>query len=328
MRRRDFIAGLSSGVAWPLVARAQQSAIPVIGFLAVGSFETRSEPFVAAFHRGLSERGFIEGRNVAIEFRWTDGRNDQLPAFAAELVRRQVAVIVAIGSTQAALAASGATRTIPVVFNVGSDPVQIGLVDSLARPGGNLTGVSLLVSAIVAKRLQLLRELVPGAKSIALLANPANPSLTADEIRELESAARVLGVQLLVANASAPSEIDAAFVSLVEQRAGAVLVSSDSTFSNSKYQIVALAAHHALPAIYQWREYVAVGGLMSYGPDLTEAYRILGGYAGRILKGEKAADLPVQQVTKIDLSVNLRTAKTLGLAIPDTVLASANQVIE
>jgi putative tryptophan/tyrosine transport system substrate-binding protein len=327
MRRRRFIAGLGSGLAWPLVARAQQPPTPLIGFLGDGSFDARSETFVAAFRRGLSEGGFYESRNVTVEHRWTGGR-DQLPALAAELVRRQVAVIVAIGSTQAALAARAATRTIPIVFNVGSDPVEIGLVESLNRPGGNLTGVSLLISAIVSKRLQLLRELVPGAKSIALLVNPANPMLAADEIRELEAAAGVLGVQLLVLRASNSSEIETAFTKLIEQRAAALLVSSDTTFSNSRHQIVALAARLAVPAMYQWREYVAAGGLMSYGPDLTDAYRILGVYAGRILKGEKAADLPVQQVTKIDLAVNMLTAKALGLAIPDTVLASANQVIE
>jgi putative tryptophan/tyrosine transport system substrate-binding protein len=328
MRRRKFIVGLGSGLAWPLVARAQQTRMPLIGFLGVGSFDARSETYVAAFQRGLSELGFYERRNVAIEQVWTDGRSDQLPALAEELVRRRVVVIVAIGSTQAVLAARAATRTIPIVFNVGSDPVEIGLVKSLNRPGGNLTGVSLLISAIVSKRLQLLRELIPGAKSIALLANPTNPMLVADEIRELEPAASVLGVQLLVLHASNPSEIETAFTTLIERRAAALLVSSDTTFSNSRHQIVALAARHAVPAMYQWREYVVAGGLMSYGPDLTDAYRILGVYAGRILKGEKAADLPVQQVTKIDLAVNMLTAKALGLTIPDTVLARANQVIE
>jgi putative ABC transport system substrate-binding protein len=272
--------------------------------------------------------GFVENRNVAIEQRWTGGRNELLPALAVELVNRRVAIIVAIGSARAALAAKAATQVIPIVFNVGSDPVEIGLVKSLNRPGGNLTGVSLLIAAIVAKRLQLLRELVPTAKSIALLANPANPELVADETRELQAAARVLGVELLVLHASGAGEIDTAFATLFDRKAGALLVSSDSTFSELRDPIVALAARYALPAIYQWPEYVAAGGLMSFGPNLTDAYRILGVYAGRILKGEKAADLPVQQVTKIDLTINMRTAKALGLIIPDTLLASADRVIE
>jgi putative ABC transport system substrate-binding protein len=328
MRRREFIAGLGSAAAWPVVGRAQPSTLPVIGFLGVGSFDTREEAFVAAFRRGLSAVGFFESRNVTIEHRWTEGRDDQLPTLAADLVRRRVAAIVAVGSTQAALTAKASTQTIPVVFNVGSDPVEIGLVQSLNRPGSNLTGVSLLVAAIVAKRLQLLHELVPAAKSIALLANPANPSLAADETRELEAAARVLGIELVVLHASRSSEIDTAFATLVERKAGALLVSSDSTFSNLRSSIVVLAARYALPAIYQWREYVAAGGLMSYGPDLADAYRVLGVYTGRILKGEKAGDLPVQQVTKIDLTVNMRTAKALGLTIPETLLATADEVIQ
>jgi putative tryptophan/tyrosine transport system substrate-binding protein len=327
MRRRVFIAGLA-GTVWPMGARAQQAAIPTIGFLGVGSFDTRTETFIGAFREGLSQIGFVENRNVSIEYRWTGGRNELLPTLAAELVNRRVAVIVAVGSTGAALTAKAATQTIPIVFNVGSDPVEIGLVKSLNRPRGNLTGVSLLISAIVAKRLQLLRELVPSAKSIALLANPANTELAADETRELQTAARVLGVELLVLHAGSASEIETAFAALVDRKVDALLVSSDSTFSELKEAIVALAARHAIPSIYQWREYVSAGGLMSYGPTLADAHRILGVYAGRILKGEKAADLPVQQVTKFDLTINMRTAKALGLTIPDTVLASADQVIE
>jgi putative ABC transport system substrate-binding protein len=327
MKRREFIAGLGSAAVWPLAARAQQP-MPVVGFLAVGSLDTRSRINVAAFHRGLAEMGYFEGRNVAMEYRWTDGQSDRLPAFAAELVRRQVAVMVAIGGTNAAFAAKAATQTIPIVFSSGSDPVEVGLVASLGRPGGNLTGVSLLITAVVAKRLELLHELAPAATSIALLANPANPVLAADETRELQAAARVLGVNLLVLHASSPSEIDAAFATLVEQRVGALLVSSDADFSIRRDQIVALAARHAVLAIYQWREYTAAGGLMSYGPSLTDAYRINGVYTGRILKGEKPADLPVQQVTKIELVINMKAAKALGLTFPTALLVRADEVIE
>jgi putative ABC transport system substrate-binding protein len=329
MNRRAFttLAG-GTAIAWPLAARAQRPALPVIGLITIGSFETRREEDLAAFHRGLAETGFVEGRNVAIEYRWTNGHNDQLPALAAELVRRQVAVIVTSGGPLAALAAKAATQTIPIVFDVGNDPVESGLVASFNRPGGNLTGAALLITAVLAKRLQMLHEAVPAATSVALLTNPANPVTAEAEVRELQAAARILGVHLLVLYASSPSEIEAAFTTLVQQRAGALFVSSDPTFTSLSDQIIALAARHAVPAMYQWRQYTEAGGLMSYGSSLPEATRIVGVYTGRILKGEKPADLPVQQVTKIELAINMKTAKALGITFPLTLLGRADEVIE
>jgi putative ABC transport system substrate-binding protein len=325
--RREFITLLGGAVAaWPLTARAQQPAMPVIGYLSSDSREGRPELF-AAFLRGLAEIGYVEGHNVAIDSRWADGRYDRQPALAADLVRHQVGVISAVG-TQSALVAKAATQTIPIVFTVGADPVQIGLVASLNRPGGNLTGVSVLSAEIAAKRLELLRELLPAAALVALLVNPANPVLAEAQTKELQVAARVLGVRLLILNAGSPSEIDAAFATLVLERAGALLVSDDPVLNAQRVQLAVLAARHAVPTIYQFRESTVAGGLMSYGGSLTDAYRLVGAYTGRILKGEKVADLPVQQATKVELIINLRTAKALGLTVPLTLLNRADEVIE
>jgi putative ABC transport system substrate-binding protein len=326
LKRRDFITLLGSAAAWPLTARAQRQ-MPVIGFFHLTSLETNREN-LATFRQGLADTGFIEGKNVAIEYRWAEGRNDRLPSLAAELVQRQVSVIVVLESTNGALAAKAATPTIPIVFMQGADPVQIGLVDSLNRPGGNLTGIGLLSAETAAKRLGLLLELVPKATSIAYLRNTTNPVYAEAETREVETAARAHGVRLLIVNASRTSEIETAFADLVQQRADALQVSSDGFLLTHHDQIVALAARHAVPAIYAWPQYTAVGGLMSYGTNIRAAWRQAGIYTGRILKGEKPADLPVQQVTKIDMVINLKTAKTLGLDVPLGLSAGADEVIE
>jgi putative ABC transport system substrate-binding protein len=328
MRRRDFITLLGgAGIAWPLAAGAQQPAMPVIGFFHLTSLETNREN-LAAFRRGLGDTGYIEDKNVAIEYRWAQGRNDRLPTLVAELIRRQVSVIVVLESTNGALAAKAATQTIPIVFMQGADPVRIGLVDRLNRPGGNLTGIDLLMTETAGKRLELLLELVPTATSIAYLRNPTNPVFAESETREVQAAARARGVRLLFVNASRLSEIETAFADLVQQRADALQVSSDGFLLTHPDQIVALAAHHAVPAIYAWREAMAVGGLMSYGTNILEAWRQAGVYTGRILKGEKPADLPVQRVTKIELIINLKTAKALGIKISDNLVSLANEVIE
>ena len=326
MKRRQFIAGLGGVAAWPVVARAraQQRAMPVIGFLWYGS-ASEWAPFVTSFRQGLKETGFVEGQNLAIEFRWTEGQSDQQPAWAADLVHRQMAVIVtgAVGG----LAAKAATTTIPIVFVVGADPVKTGLVASFNRPGGNVTGVSFFSNELAAKRLGLLHDLLPQATVIAVLVNPNLPD-AAEQMRDVQEAARTLGLRIRVLNASTESEIDRAFATLAQQRADAFVLAADPFFTARRKRIVALAARHAIPAIYDLREWTATGGLISYGTDLADAFRQTGIYTGKILKGTKPADLPVMQSTKFELVINLKTAKELGLEIPPTLLARADEVIE
>jgi putative ABC transport system substrate-binding protein len=305
--------------------RAQQKAMPMIGYLGTASPDPNS-PARAAFRQGLSETGYVEGQNVAIEYRWAEGQYDRLPALAAELVARKVDVILAGGGIHAAQAAKGATSTIPIIFSVG-DPVETGLAASLARPGGNLTGVSTMVPEMTPKRLELLSELVPQAGVIALLVNPKN-SNTERIIRDMHEAARVKGVTFHILKASSESEIDAAFASLVELQPGALVVGSDPFFGSRCELLATLASRHGVPAIYQWREFAEAGGLISYGPSLTASFRQLGIYAGKILKGAKPADLPVQQPTTFELVVNLKTATALGLTVPPSILARADEVIE
>jgi putative tryptophan/tyrosine transport system substrate-binding protein len=331
MRRREFIAGIAGAAAWSVVARAQRPAIPVIGYLSFGRLDTTAENIVAinvaAVHRGLSETGFIEGRNLAVEYRWAEDRLDRLPALAADLVRRRVAVIVAM-SIPAARAAKTATESIPIVFAIGADPVEAGLVSSLNRPGGNLTGITYLSTTVAAKRLQLLHELVPAATTLAFLVNPADPAIAETETKQMEVAARLLGVRLLILKASDQSQFEAAFATLVVERAGGLVVGSHALFLSHFDQLVALAVRRRVPATYPWREAATVGGLTSIGTDRPDAWRRVGVYSGRILKGEKPADLPVQQVTKIEHVINLKTAKALGLTIPETLLATADEVIQ
>jgi putative tryptophan/tyrosine transport system substrate-binding protein len=313
MRRRQFISLIAGAAAWPLAAHAQQPAMPVIGFLSGRSLED-SKQMMAAFGLGLNGQGFVEHQNVAIEYRWADGHYDRLPALAADLVRRQVAVILAVGSVPSPLAAKAATSTIPIVFVVGGDPVKFGLIATLNRPGGNLTGVSVLSGPLTAKRLELLRELMPQAGVVACLVNPKNPEADS-QLTDIRAAARTFGQELLILNASTDHELATAF-------------GNDAFFVLRRDQISALAARHAIPAVYFLREFAVAGGLMSYGDSLTDAYRQVGDYVGRILKGTKPADLPVQQSTKVELIINLKTARALGLEIPPTLLARADEVIE
>jgi ABC-type uncharacterized transport system substrate-binding protein len=326
MRRRDFMPVLAGAAAYPLLARAQQKATPVIGVLNSGS-PGPAAPYVAAFRRGLSETGYVEGQNLTIEYRWAEGSYERLPALAADLVRRKVDLIVAGSGTPPPLAAKNATSTIPIVFASVGDPVEFGLVASLARPGGNLTGFSDMAVELLPKRLELLSELVPQAKVIALLVNPNSPTAQSF-IRNAQEAARAKGLQLVILRAGTEGEIETAFASLILLKAGAIVVAADSFFFGRREQLMALASRHAIPAIYDFREFAVSGGLLSYGPSLTAVYRQIGIYVGKILKGAKPADLPVQQPTTFELLVNLKTAKALGLVISQSLLARADEVIE
>jgi len=327
LNRREFIALVGGAAAWPLVAHAQQSAMPVIGFLGTISPD-RWASRLHAFRQGLSETSYVEGRNAGIEYRWAEGQNNRLPALAADLVRRQVSVIAAPESTPAAFAAKAATTTIPIVFSVGVDPVAVGLVASLNRPGGNLTGVTNLNAEILPKRLELMHELVPTATTIALLVNASNPLVAETESRDAQTAARTLGLQLHVLHASTDRDFDTVFASLAQMRAVALVINTDVFFNSRSEQLAALALRHTVPAIFQYREFVASGGLMSYGTSTTDVFRQVGIYTSRLLRSESPADLPVQQVTKIELIINLKTARTLGLTVPLSLLGRADEVIE
>jgi putative ABC transport system substrate-binding protein len=327
MRRRDFIKGITgSAAAWPLAARAQQPKMPVIGFLNAGSPAERTS-LVAAFRQALGEAGYIEGQNLLIEYRWAENQYDRLPALAADLVHRHVMVIATPGSTPAAVAAKAATNTIPVVFSSGSDPVKLGLVASFSRPGGNVTGVTFLSGMLVSKQFDLLHELVHAAQAIGLLVNPKYPDAEAITI-DAQAAADTRGQKLVVVKASTVTELDVAFTTFVQERVGALLVPVEPFFFSRREQLVALAADHAVPVIYSFREFVDAGGLMSYGASNSEGWRQVGVYTGRILKGEKPADLPIVQSARFDLVINLKAAKALGVRIPATLLALANDVIE
>jgi putative ABC transport system substrate-binding protein len=327
MQRRRFI-GLLGGaaIAWPFVAHAQQSTMPVVGFVNFASAKSYA-PQVSAFLKGLSEAGYVDGQNVTIEYRWAEGRLDQLPALVADLVQRRVTVIAAT-STPAALAAKAATTTIPIVFEMASDPVRLGLVASLNRPGGNATGVTNTNVELAPKRLQVLHELVPTARVIALLVNPANPTVSETNTKEMQAAAPSFGLELHVLNASTERDFDGVFAKLIQLRAGGLVLGPDPFFTSQREQLAALALRHAVPTIYQTRGFAAAGGLLSYGADVADAYRLTGNYTGRVLKGEKPADLPVQQATKVEMYINLKTAKALGVNVPNTLIGRADEVIE
>ena len=327
MKRREFITLLGGAATWPLAARAQQPAMPVIGLLDTRSPEALTER-LRGFRRGLKDTGYVEGENVSIEYRWAENQMDRLPALAADLVRRRVALITTSGGPAVAFAAKAATTTIPVVFTVADDPVRLGLVASLSRPDGNLTGINFLVGELTAKRLELLRALVPAATRVAGLVNPANATNTETTLRDVEPAARTMGLQIQVLNASTSREIDAAFATIARERPDALFVGNDAFFNARRVQLVLLAGRHGLPAIYWDREFAAAGGLMTYGSNIVDVYRQVGDYAGRILKGAKPADLPVVQSTKFELVINAQTARMLGLTVPPSLLATADEVIE
>jgi putative tryptophan/tyrosine transport system substrate-binding protein len=323
--RREFVVALGSAAAWPLAASAQQPAMPVVGFL--GTRASGDDPqLLMEFRQGLKEAGYVEGQNVAMEYRFAENQYDRLPALAADLVQRQVAVIVANG--RAAQAAKEATATIPIAFVAGFDPVEVGLVASMNRPGGNITGVSILDVGLGPKRLQLLHDLVPTAKVIAVLVNPTDPTRAATTSQELQAAAGTLGLQLHVLHASTDRDFDTVFASLIELRVGGLVIGGEPFFNSRSEQLGALTLRHAVPAIYQLREFATAGGLVSYGASLTDAYRLVGVYTGQILKGAKAADLPVQQATKVELIINLKTAKAFGITVPNSLSGRADQVIE
>jgi putative tryptophan/tyrosine transport system substrate-binding protein len=326
VNRRELMLALGALMTVPRALRAQQKAMPVIGYLGLTSPAVNA-PGLAGFRQGLSETGYVEGQNLAIEYRWAEGHYDRLSALAADLVDHKITVIIAGGGGPGALAAKSATSTIPIVFVYGGDPVELGLIASLARPGGNLTGVSIQLSELVPKRLELISELVPRAAVIGLLVNPNNTS-TERMVRDAQEAAPVKGVQLVILKAGTENEIESAFASLVQLNVGALVVGADAFFNSRREQFVALALRHTVPAIYEWREFAAAGGLISYGPSLTAINRLAGIYAGKILKGGKPADLPVQQPTTFELVVNLKTAKALGLTVPQSILARADEVIE
>jgi putative ABC transport system substrate-binding protein len=327
MRRRQFLTLLGGAAAWPMAARGQQPGIPVIGYLGSSSFEKSAGRSLLNFKRGLAETGYVEDRNVTIEYRWADDQYERLPLLASELVQRHVAVLVAAG-TPTALPAKAATSAIPTVFMVASDPVELGLVASLNRPGGNLTGIAYLNAEVAPKRLELIRQFVPEAKSIALLVNPANPVAADAQAKELEAAVRALDLRLPLVKASNPIEIEGAFSALVRDRVDALQIGVDPLFGNHIDQIVALATRHKVPTIYPWREFTAAGGLMNYGASIPDAFRQVGIYTGQILKGAKPSDLPVQRPTKLPLVLNLKAAKAIGVEFPATLLARADEVIE
>jgi putative tryptophan/tyrosine transport system substrate-binding protein len=326
LKRREFITLLGGAAAWPLTARAQQPATPVVGYLS-GRSRDADTPFTTAFRKGLNDTGYVDGRNVAIEYRWADGQYDRLPALAADLVRRQVAAIAAAGGSSPALAAKAMTSTIPIVFQTGDDPVEAGLVASLNRPGGNITGVTSLNAEVVPKRLELLHELVPTATIIALLVNSTNPNAETQS-RGVQAAARTLGVQLHVMHASTERDLDMVFANLAPLRAGGLVISSDPFFAGRSEQLAALSVRDAVPTIFQYQEFAAAGGLMSYGGRLTDTYHQVGVYTGRVLKGERPADLPVQQSTNVELIINVKTARALGITVPLALLTRADEVIE
>src|SRR5262245_11160872 len=330
MRRREcitLIGGAAAFVAWPLAVHAQQSGMPVVGFINSASAQSYKRQ-LAAFLQGLSEAGYVDGRNVTIEYHWADGRSDRLPAMVADLVRRQVAVIAAT-SSPAALGAKASSTTIPIVFETGGDPIRLGLVDNLNRPGGNITGITQLSQELTPKRLQLLHELLPTATSMALLVNPAEPTLAENQSRELLSTAHKLGLKLHVLNASRENDFDGVFAKLSQLQVGGLVIGGSPFFTSQREQLGALALRYAVPAVFAYREFASAGGLLSYAADITDAYRLAGNYTGRILKGDKPADLPIQQATtRVEMFINLKTAKTLGINIPNTLIGRADEVIE